>query len=411
MVLNGDFMARTKAVLDEGRWLSDYFSIAALTRSATLERVREVLVELGLQSQRRRDFPAEVVVYFTIAMSLFRSVAYDEVTRTVVESLRKIFGDSIADVIPSKSAISQARARLGSRPFEVLYREQASVCGNPDKPGVMFHGFRVMTLAGNTVEVPDEKANAEYYGYTGLPGRAADLPSLRFAALVECATQVMIGAQMGPYRMSELELAKEAVKSADGSMLVLADRGLSSYSMWVAAGAQGCRRLFRVAQNRELPVMQVLSDGSWISEIYSGQKARNLAKLGKRAAGVERVRVIEYEVRKKGTDPTRCQLITDFMDENAVPARELAALYHRRLNIEATLDELLVHQNESRVFRSKTPELVRQEFFAMLIAHTALRKLISDATATLSLAPDDQSFAAAVRIVRGRMPASGPVST
>jgi IS4 transposase len=94
------------------------------------------------------------------------------------------------------------------------------------------------------------------------------------------------------------------------------------------------------------------------------------------------------------------------MDESLAPAQELAALYHRRWRIEMALDELKVHLNENRSLRSKTPELVRQEFYALLIVHGAVRKLISDAAGTTSQASDELSFTAAFRIVRRRLPGS-----
>jgi hypothetical protein len=157
-----------------------------------------------------------------------------------------------------------------------------------------------MALDGSTLEVADEKANAMHYGYPGASRGFAAYPRLRFVALAECATHVMTGAQMGPYRMSEQELAKAVLRSADSSMLVLADRGFAGYPLWDAAGKQGCKRLFRIRDSQVLPVIRELSDGSWISEIYADPKTRRPAEKGRRVAGVERVRVIEYDMLSEG---------------------------------------------------------------------------------------------------------------
>ena len=139
-------MARTKAVLGEGRRLADHLVVAYLVLNCPLGRVREVLDELGLQGKRRRDLPAEVVFFYTLSLCLYRTVAYEEVLRIVVEGLRAVLGDGIADVVPTKGAISRARARLGSLPLERMYAERVQAIGREDSPGVMYKGLRVMRL-------------------------------------------------------------------------------------------------------------------------------------------------------------------------------------------------------------------------------------------------------------------------
>lgn len=62
------------------------------------------------------------------------------------------------------------------------------------------------------------------------------------------------------------------------------------------------------------------------------------------------------------------------------PAKELAALYHERWEIETALDELKTHlRGPQIVLRSMTPELVKQEFWGLLMAHYAIRGLMHEA--------------------------------
>jgi hypothetical protein len=402
----GGGMARTKAVLGEGSRLADHLAVAYLTLNCPLGRVREVLNELGLQSQRRRDLPAEVVFFYTLALCLYRTVAYEEVLRIVVEGLRAIFGDGIADVVPTKSAISRARARLGSLPLERMYAERIRAIGREGSPGVMYRGLRAMAIDGSTLDVADEKANARYYGYPGASRGASAWPQLRFAALAESATHVMVGAQMGAYRVSEQALAKDVLRCADSSMLILADRGFAGYPLWCEAGRQGCKRLFRIRENQVFPVSCELPDGSYLSEIFPDLKTRRRAGKGKSVNGVERVRVIEYEMPQEDDSVRAYRLMTDLLDEAKYPAHELASLYHRRWRVEMALDELKVHLNENMTLRSKTPDLVRQEFYALLFVHGSIRKLMADAANASAQMAEELSFTAAFRIVRRRLPGS-----
>ena len=87
------------------------------------------------------------------------------------------------------------------------------------------------------------------------------------------------------------------------------------------------------------------------------------------------------------------------------PARELAALYHERWEIEPAFDELKTHLRGNRiVLRSMKPDLVRQEFYGLLLAHYAVRKLLHEAALQADLDPDKLSFLHAVRVVRRKLP-------
>ena len=399
-------MARTKAVLGEGIRMSDHLAVAYLALNCPLGRVHEILKKLGLQSQRRRDLPAEVAFFYVLALCLYRTISYEEVLRIVVEGLRAVYGDEISDVVPTKGAISRARTRLGSLPLEKMYAEQIHAIGKKEKSGGMYNDLRIVAIDGSTLDISDEKVNAQHYGYPSTSRGSTAYPQLRFVALAECATHVISGAEMGACRLSEQKLAKDVLRHADSSMLLLADRGFVGYPLWSYAGNQGCRRLFRIMANQVFPVIQELSDGSYISEIYPDQKTRRQAAKGKSVDGVERIRVVEYEMVQEDGSIKIYRLMTDLMDEIEAPAQDLASLYHRRWRIEMALDELKVHLNENMGLRSKTPELVRQEFYALLFVHGAIRKLMADAASATPYVAEELSFTGAFKIIRRRLPGS-----
>jgi hypothetical protein len=405
-------MARTKAVLGAGARLADHLAVAYLAMNCPLQRVRQVLQELGAQSKRRRDLPAEVLVFYVMALCLYRRAAYEEVLRVVVEGLRSVYGDEIGETVAGKAAISQGRTRLGSEPLARLYAMQVQAIGPQGMPGVWYRDLRVMGLDGSTLEVADEAANAQHYGYPGASRGSSAFPQLRFAALAECGTHVLVGAQMGPYRTSEHELAMQVLECADASMLILADRGFVGYPMWRAANQRGSKLVFRLRENQVLPVERVLPDGSYLSTLYGSTKARRNVQRGLGSDECFTVRVIEYELKGAARDQeqtTTYRLLTNWLDPEQAPAAELAALYHRRWKIEEALDEIKTHLNDSMALRSKTPELVRQEFYALLIAHAAIRRLMVMAAQQTSQAAEDLSFTAAVNVLRRRLPAAGAI--
>lgn len=388
-------MARTKATLGAGARLADYLAVGYLALNCPLHRVRQALTECGAQSQRRRGLPHEVLVYYVMCMCLYRRAAYEEVLRIVVEGLRGIYGEQIGQTLVNKAAISLARTRVGVEPFEWLYRCQVRPVGPQGMPGVWYQGLRVMGLDGSTLEVPDEAANALYFGYPGASRGTAAFPQMRFCALSECGTQVLIGAKLAPYSTSEQTLAHEVLEHADASMLIIADRGFAGWPLWQRALQTGARLLFRVRDNQVLPVRQLLADGSYLSELYEHTKARRHGK------GLT-VRVIEYQLQGSGEI---YRLVTNWLEHEVAPAEELAALYHRRWKIETALAEIKTQLNDALTLRSKTPVLVQQEFYALLMAHAAIRSLMTRAAHATDQASEDLSFIHAVQVLRRRLPA------
>jgi IS4 transposase len=147
-----------------------------------------------------------------------------------------------------------------------------------------------------------------------------------------------------------------------------------------------------------LEVDKRFPDGSYLSRIYPTTSDRRK----ERNAVV--VRVIDYRLDKVPDAEPLYRLITTILDHKLAPAQELAALYHERWEIENSLDELKTHLRGAQiVLRSKTPELVQQEFYGLLMAHFAIRGLMHEAALRADEDPDRLSFLHSVRVVQRRM--------
>lgn len=397
-------MARTKASLPGGGRLADHLAVGYLAMNCPLEKVRSVLAAHGAQSKRHRRIPHEVLVYFVMAMCLYGRIAYEEVFRLVIEGLRPSLGDAgLAAHGVTKAAISMARQGVGAGPLKQLYEESVQPLGQPGMAGGWYRGYRLMALDGSTLEMPDDAANAKHFGYQRTPRGEAAFPQLRFVALVECGSHVLCGAQLGPCATAEVTLAKDVLLKVDPSMLILADRNFSSFAFWRHALQFGARLLFRVRSKRHLPCEKRLPDGSYLSTLHDGSSHR-------RGTGIP-VRVIEYTLSNMPDAEPVYRLITNWLDPQEAPAQELAALYQRRWTIEQTLDELKVHlADRPVVLRSKTPDLVEQEFYALLLAHAAIRRLMVTAASQHQQVAENLSFIHAVRVLKRRLPAAAAIS-
>ena len=302
--------------------------------------------------------------------------------------------------VAGNSGISQARTRLGWEPLRQLHDEVVKPIAVPATRGAWYGPWRLVSLDGSTMDVADEQANDAAFGRPGASRGSSAFPQLRFVSLVESGTHVLFGTRIGPYAAGENTLAKDVLGGLDRMMLCLADRGFFGYPMWRQALATQAALLWRIKKNAVLPCDQRLADGSYLSRIFASEKDR------KRQTGAIVVRVIEYRLEGVADAEPIYRLLTNVLDPQQAPAHEFAALYHERWEIETALDELKTHLRGARiVLRSKTPDLVRQEFYGLLMAHFAVRALMHEAALKADIDPDRLSFVHAVRVVRRKLPA------
>jgi hypothetical protein len=391
-------MAGTPAGLPAGVRLSDHISLGVIARAVPPVRVRQVLAETGRASERERDLPAQVMVYYAIALALYMGSSTREVLRCLLEGLRWLWGAEAVKVA-GKSGISQARGRLGEAPLHRLYETVVQPIATRASKGAWYRNWRLVSLDGSCLDVADTEANRAAFGLPGASRGESAFPQLRFVALVENGTHVLFGARLGRYAEGETTLAHKALAALRPDMLCLADRQFFGHALWQAAAASGADLLWRVKHNLRLPREAVLADGSYRATIYPTDKDRR-----HRAGGV-RVRVVEYRLEGIADAEPLYRLVTTILDPAQAPAAELAALYHERWEIEGALAELKTQLRGARVvLRSKTPELVRQEFWGLLLAHFAVRGLMHEAALRADEDPDRLSFSHAVRVVRRKVP-------
>jgi hypothetical protein len=397
-------MARTLAELPAGSRITDYISLGVIARFFPVQKIHEVLEETKRASVRERDLPAHVVVYYVIALALYMRSSYREVLRCLLEGVQWLLDPSSKVKVAGKSGISQARSRLGAEPLKKLYDAVATPIAEKRTKGAWYRQWRIVSLDGSTLDVADTADNDQAFGRPGSSRGSSAFPKIRFVALLENGTHVLWGAHMDRYATDELTLAEKVIPSLRPGMLCMADRFFPGYKLWRMAAKTGADLLWRVRQNARLEVEKRLPDGSYLSRIYASAKNRR-----KKRNGIV-VRVIEYRLKDVADAEPMYRLTTTILDHEKAPAKELAALYHERWEIETTLDELKTHLRGAQiVLRSKTPELVRQEFFGLLMAHFAIRGLMHEAALKVDEDPDRLSFVHSVHVVQRRIARYGAI--
>src|SRR5215213_5564325 len=306
-------MASVPAGLPAGIRLSDHIGLGVIARAISPERVREVLVETGTASERERDLPAQVMVYYAIALALYMGSSTREVLRCLLEGLRWLWGAEAVKVA-GKSGISQARSRLGEVPLYRLYEALVQPIATPASKGAWYRDWRLVSLDGSCLDVADTEANRAAFGVPGASRGESAFPQLRFVALVENGAHVLFGARLGRYAEGETTLAHKALAALRPDMLCLADRQFFGHALWQAAAASGADLLWRVKHNLRLPREAVLADGSYLTTVYPSDKDRR-----HRAGGV-RLRVVEYRLEGIADAELLFRLVTTILNSAHAPA-------------------------------------------------------------------------------------------
>jgi hypothetical protein len=397
-------MARTAAALGSGRRTSDFISLGVIAKTFPIAKVHEVLAETGKSSVRHRELPAHVVVYYVIALALFMNASCREVLRCLLEGLQWLKDRPARIEATGKSGISQARSRLGDEVMRRLHDETVRPIAMPATKGAWFKHWRLVSLDGSTLDVADEPLLEAAFGRPGAGHGESAYPQIRFVSLVENGTHVLFGTRMAGCATSEIALTKDVLPSLVSGMLCLADRNFFGYGMWNLARARGGDLLWRIKKNARLKCEKSLPDGSYLSHIYPTETDR------RHKTNSVQVRVIDYHLEGVADAEPLYRLVTTVLDHAVASADELVALYHERWEIETALGELKTHLRGSKiVLRSKTQELVRQEFFGMLLLHFAIRGLMHEAALMGDEDPDRLSFLHAVRVVRRKLPIFGAI--
>jgi hypothetical protein len=392
-------MGQKSSRLVEGHRLCEHVTLGVLARVVPVDLVDAVLRDTGRPSWRARQLLPRVVVYYVMALTLYAHASYDSVLRELVEGLRWLRWDGAAVGLACKSAITQARVRLGEAPLRELFRRVARPLADPGASGAWYRELRLVSFDGTTIDVPDLPALERDFGRPSSPRGVSGFPQLRLLALLETGTHAIFAAVFDGVATGEITLARRIMAHLQPGMLCLADRAFVGYTLWRDAAATGADLLWRARRIAVFPCLRRLDDGSFLSRLYPSADHRQRDRDGLT------VRVIEYRMPGVPGGDRLYRLVTTLLDARAAPAAELAALYHERWEDETVLAEVKVTMPGGRpILRSRRPDLIRQEVYGLLLTHFAIRQLMVEASQRAGCDPDTLSFIQTIEIVRRNLP-------
>jgi len=353
--------------------------------------VEEALHATGTGTLRRRRLPADRTVWLVLAMALMRDWPITEVAEQLELALPGLDGS----VTVARSALPQARARLGSDPMEWLFLRTADEWGHTSADRDRWRGLALYAVDGTTLRVADSDENREHFGdqFAGGEHGVSGYPLMRVVVLMAVRSHLLAAATFGPYSIDERRYAESLWDSVPDRSLVLIDRNYLQANVLVPIMTKGSERhwITRATARTTFRSIRRLGPGDELVEMEVSQEARKQdPSLPKHFD----IRAIRYQ--RKGYQPQL--LLTSLVDEKRYPADELRVLYHERWEIELGFGEIKTDMLERlETIRSKSPSSVTQEMWGVLIAYNLVRLEMERIADELNVPPTRISFVAALR--------------
>ncbi len=359
-----------------------------------------------------RALNAEVTALCLVTGALFPLLGYDPVLALVF----KMPGLPVrpGTPVPTGPAYSKARERSGEAPARAMFAADAARDDLPAGPDGTAFGLEITQIDGTTLELFNDPLLADMFG---VPAAAAK-PLLRLVGLLHSGTRRWKAAAIGRYLDGENALADGLQDAFGPGQLNLADRGFFSMDRLIRFSGTGAHLLWRVknsAKSVPFKTLHVLKDGS---ELVLLRESAGMRSRRRKTASDPALpplpdtiaRLICFTVltrtRSGRTKTTQIRLLTTLLDPGLYPAGELAALYQKRWLIEiAFLHLKKTVRGTRRVLRGRSAELVRQEAWALLLAHNMIAGLAARAAATAGLTPGEICFTAVLSLARAAVTA------
>lgn len=363
-----------------------------------MEWVEQALELTGTASIRKRRLPATQATWVVLAMGLFRNLSIDEVVRQCDLAL-PASGRPVA-----KSAIHQARTRLGPEPIRWLFERSARAWSDEQAKHNTWRGLSVYGIDGTTLRVADTKDNREHFGGAdGGPRGASGYPMLRLVVLLCLRARVIAAASFGEYGQGEWSYTMPLMDSIPDNSLTIVDRNFLGASLLLTiASKRNGHFLIRAKKSTKWRVVSRLGTKDALVEMEVSGVAR---KKDPTLPKVWRARAIHYQ--RPGFPPN--YLLTSLLDPQMYPAQDVVNMYHERWEIELAYDEIKTHLMEAEeTLRSKSPAAVKQELWGVLLSYNLVRIEMARTANQLDLPATRISFVLSVNLIRQQC-SGGPV--
>lgn len=354
------------------------------------ELIRTAFETAGVATVRKRRLPLETMIWCVIGMALFRRMsAWD-----VVNQMDIMLPGPKPLVAPS--AVVQGRQRLGSQAVrEVFALTQARWHAAAEHP--TWCGLRLLSVDGVIWRTPDTPDNRQHYGSGRNQHGETSFPQVRMVCQMELTSHLLVNSAFEGYHSNEMKLAEQLIDTTPDHSLTLFDRGFYSPGLLHQWQQSGIERhwLIPLRKGTQYEVAHRLGRADAIITLTPSPQAR---KQWPHLPETLQARLLSKTVKGKVR-----QVLTSMTDPLRYPADEIVDLYSQRWEIELGYREMKQSLLASHyTLRSKTPEMIEQELWGILLAYNLLRyQMVEMSRQCPGVYPCEMSFTACTWAILG----------
>ncbi len=339
---------------------------------------------------RRRRLPGDMVVWMVVCMAFFRNEPITDIVRRL-----NLSADGEAGMqLLARSAITQARQRVGAAPVEWLFRQTARTWGTERYPKDDWRGLQLFAVDGAQLRTPDEPELRAHFGSSNTStDRQSPFPVMRLVALMNLSSHVLLDAVTGPYRCSETRLAHDLIKALPDNSITLFDKLFFSADLLTGVNHGGENRhwLLPARKGMVADVQESYGAGDRLLKMKVSAQAR---KQNPALPESWHARAVSYDIG--GVEKT----VLTSLPADRYPAKAVAELYHSRWGIEVGFRNIKSSlQSNAMVLRSRKVELLHQEVWGLLLAYNLIRREAALTAKQYKRAPSEMSFKFAFGVI------------
>ncbi len=348
--------------------------------------IQQVIDEINIK-YRRRLFDPFVTLWVFLSQVLDVDKSCENAVSRVIAWLA-----NETNKIPSTdtSAYCKARQRLPEKLLEKLFSSVAKKIQDKVTPSQLWCGRRIKVIDGSTVSMPDSIENQKSYPQPGSQNPGCGFPIAKIGVVFCLTTGVAVALAIDVLNTHDIKLARKLAQFLEPGDVLVGDRAFCAYAELVAINNLGCDSVFRKHQSRKTSMRHGKIVGACDKFVTWSKPQRcpqGLSEIEFSALPTTLiVREINYYVVIPGFRTNNVSLITSLLDTETYPTVEIVKLYNSRWDVEVNLKHLKTTLG-MEVLRGKTPEIVRKEIYAFLLAYNLLRTLMWEAGMTYGVPP------------------------
>lgn len=303
------------------------------------------------------------------------------------------------DASHDPSAYGVARKRLPGELLPRLTRTVAAKLEDKVAADDLWHGHPVKLLDGSSVNMPDTPENQAAYPQHTTQRPGCGFPTARVVGIFSLQTGALADFATDSLRVAETTLFRRISAAIRPGEIAIADRYFCSYPDIATLRRRGVDCLFRLHQTRKADFRRGkrLGPSDRLVVWKKGPRPRWMQREEYDALPATMVlRMVRFRCQVPGGRTDTITVVTTLLDPKKYPARDIAALFRRRWEIETDLGHIKTTMIMD-FLRTRTPDMVRKEIWAHLLAYNLTRTLMWDAAEHRHLAPLRLSFKGAIQ--------------